>query len=135
MRTEIDMKTYRKRNQYEWFHTFPDPTYGFDVDIDVTNVVHLAKKKGISFFESFLYFILMAVNEVPEMRMREVQGQTMASTRTPDANYRRISMDSAPWFGRRSRKPRVFHPTKNWIVIRCARSQTSSMPLPFPFFL
>lgn len=74
MRTEIDMKTYRKRNQYEWFHTFPDPTYGFDVDIDVTNVVHLAKKKGISFFESFLYFILMAVNEVPEMRMREVQG-------------------------------------------------------------
>ena len=74
MRTEIDLRTYRKRNQYEWFHTFPDPTYGFDVDIDVTNAVSLAKKKGISFFETFLYFIMMSVNSVPEMKLREVKG-------------------------------------------------------------
>lgn len=74
MRTEIDMKTYRKRNQYEWFHTFPDPTYGFDVDIDVTNVVSLAKEKGISFFETFLYFIMMSVNAVMEMKLREEKG-------------------------------------------------------------
>lgn len=74
MRTEINLKTYKKRNQYEWFHTFPDPTYGFNVDIDVTKVVALAKAKKVSFFETFLYFVMMGVNSVFEMRLREIDG-------------------------------------------------------------
>lgn len=74
MRTEIDMKTYPKRNQYQWFSTFPDPTYGFDVEMDVTNVVTLAHQKKISFFESFLYFILKGVTDIDEMRLRIVDG-------------------------------------------------------------
>jgi hypothetical protein len=53
-RTEIDLLTYPKRNQYAWFSTFPDPSYGFDVDIDVDSVVALAKSRGDSFFPYFL---------------------------------------------------------------------------------
>ncbi len=75
MRKEIDLKTYRKRNQYKWFSTFPDPSYGFDVDIDVDKVVKLAKSKGESFFPYFLYLVTKAVNGVPELKMREVQGR------------------------------------------------------------
>lgn len=75
MRKEIDMTTYVKRNQYNWFRTFDDPTYGFDVDIDVDEVVRLAKERHQSFFPYFYYIILRAVSKVDEMRMREVDGK------------------------------------------------------------
>ena len=70
---EIDISTYRKRNQYEWFHTFPDPTYGFDVDIDVTEIVKITKTKHESFFPAFLYLLMIGVNSVEEMRLREIK--------------------------------------------------------------
>ena len=75
MRKEIDLKTYPKRNQYNWFKTFDDPTYGFDVDIDVDEVVRLCKERKHSFFPYFYYIILRAVKKVDEMRMREVEGK------------------------------------------------------------
>lgn len=74
MKTEIDMKTYKKRNQYHWFSTFPDPTYGFNVEIDVTDLVHLSKSRKESFFPYFLYAIIKGINDIPEMRMREEKG-------------------------------------------------------------
>ncbi len=74
MKTEIDMKVYKKRNQYNWFHTFPDPTYGFNVDINIDKVVKICKEKKESFFIAFLYLIIKAVNSVPEMRLREEDG-------------------------------------------------------------
>ena len=58
MRKEIDMETYPKRNQYRWFSTFQDPTYGFDVDIDVNDLVLLTQKRKQSFFIYFYYIIL-----------------------------------------------------------------------------
>lgn len=75
MRKEIDMTTYPKRNQYNWFRTFDDPTYGFDVDIDVNEVALLAKERKQSFFPYFYYIILRAVSKVDEMRLREVDGK------------------------------------------------------------
>jgi chloramphenicol O-acetyltransferase type A len=75
MRKEIDLSIYRKRNQFAWFSTFPDPSYGFDVDIDVDEVVKMAKEKGQSFFPYFLYLVVKGVNSVPELRMREVNGK------------------------------------------------------------
>ena len=77
-RRKIDLTNYPKRNQFRWFSTFPDPTYGFDVRMDVTNVVRLAKKQGISFFETFLYFIMQGVNAIPEMKLRIVEGEVYA---------------------------------------------------------
>ena len=72
---EIDMKTYPKRNQYEWFKTYQNPAYGFDVYIDVTAVVNEAKEKKESFFPHFLYRILKGINAIDEMRMRIVDGK------------------------------------------------------------
>lgn len=75
---KIDLSTYPKRNQYFWFSTFPDPSYGFDVRMDVTNVVLLAKKHGVSFFETFLYFIMQGIHSVDEMKLRIEQGEVYA---------------------------------------------------------
>lgn len=75
MKKEIDLKTYPKRNQYYFFRTFEDPTYGFDVDIDVSKIVSISKRRHHSFFEYFYFVILKAVGEVDEMRLREVEGK------------------------------------------------------------
>lgn len=71
---EIDMKIYRKRNQFNWFSTFPDPTYGFNVDVDVDKVVRLSKEKRESFFAYFMFIVSLGINSVEEMRMRQVKG-------------------------------------------------------------
>ncbi len=75
MRKEIDLKTYKKRNQYYYFSKFPDPTYGLDVDIDVTNLLKYKKEKNVSFFPLFLYFLTKAINSVYELHLREVEGK------------------------------------------------------------
>jgi chloramphenicol O-acetyltransferase len=74
MREAIDLAAYPKRNQYRWFSTFPDPTYGFDVDMDVNQFVLLVKERKESFFPYFLYFLTKGVNAIPEMHLRVVQG-------------------------------------------------------------
>ncbi len=73
-RTEIDLSAYKKRNQYHWFSTFDDPTYGFNVLIDVDRLFRYCKENKISFFIAFSYAILKGVNSVDEMKMRIVDG-------------------------------------------------------------
>ena len=71
----IDMKTYPKRNQYNWFIQYQNPAYGFDVDIDCTEVVKESKEMKQSFFPHFLYRIMLAINSIPELKMRVVDGK------------------------------------------------------------
>jgi chloramphenicol O-acetyltransferase type A len=75
MRKELDLRNYPKKNQYEWFHTFPDPTYGIDVSIDVSLLVRLSKERKESFFPYFLFAVMQGVNSVFELRLREEKGK------------------------------------------------------------
>ncbi len=75
MRQEIDMKTYPKRNQYLWFKNYPQSCYGFDVNLDVTELVRYTKERKESFFPYFFYAVLTGVNAIDEMRMRIVNGK------------------------------------------------------------
>lgn len=75
MKKEIDLKTYKKRNQFYYFSKFPDPTYGLDVDIDVTKLVEFKSKNKISFFPCFIYLLTKAINSVYEMHLREENGK------------------------------------------------------------
>ncbi|MCH3966940.1 MAG: CatA-like O-acetyltransferase [Bacilli bacterium] len=71
---EIDLSTYPKRSQYFYFSKFEDPSYGFDVDIDVTNLVLLLKKRKESFFSGFFFLVMLGINSVKETRMRSLKG-------------------------------------------------------------
>lgn len=75
MRTQIDMKTYKKRNQYLWFKNYASSAYGFDVEMDVSQIVKISKEKKESFFSYFLYAVMKGVNAIEEMRMRIVDGK------------------------------------------------------------
>ena len=74
MRKEINMETYKKRNQYQWFKNYPCSAYGFDVDIDVTKLVLLSKKRKESFFPYFFFAVMKGINAIDELRMRIVDG-------------------------------------------------------------
>ena len=65
----------KKIKQYEWFKTFANPCYGFDVKMDVTNVLKYSKETNTSFFINVLYLITIGLSSIEEMRMREVNGE------------------------------------------------------------
>lgn len=66
----IDLKTYPKRKQYNWFSTFSNPCYGIDVEIDVTKLVKYSKETKTSFFVNFLYLVTKSMNCIDELRLR-----------------------------------------------------------------
>ena len=71
----INIKDYKKRKQYNWFKTFANPCYGFNVKMDVTNIVKYSKETKTSFFINVLYLITTGLNKIDEMRIREVNGE------------------------------------------------------------
>ncbi len=71
----IEIKDIKKINQYKWFRQFSNPCYGFNVKMDVTRLVHYSKENHQSFFINTLFLITTALNQIEEMRIREVNGE------------------------------------------------------------
>ena len=71
----IKKEEFKKIKQYNWFRTFANPCYGFDVKMDVTKVVEYSKKTKTSFFANILYLITIGLSSIEEMRIREVNGE------------------------------------------------------------
>lgn len=65
----------KKIKQYEWFKTFSNPCYGFDVKMDVSKVIEYSKKTNTSFFINVLYLITIGLSSIEEMRLREVNDE------------------------------------------------------------
>lgn len=72
---KIDVEKMDRRKTYEWFKTFKNPTYGVNVDLDVTKLVKYTKETNSSFFINFLFILVKCLNKVPEMRERIVNGE------------------------------------------------------------
>ena len=60
---------------HDWFKTFANPCYGFDVKMDVSKVVEYSKKTNTSFFINVLYLVTIGLSSIEELRMREVKGE------------------------------------------------------------
>ena len=74
---EIDLKNWYRYKQYKWFSSFSNPTYGINVELDVTDLVHYVKKENKSFFVCFLYILMKGLNSVEELRIRYVDGKVV----------------------------------------------------------
>ena len=72
---EIDTSKWVRKTTYEWFKEFTNPTYCFNVKIDVTDVVKYSKESGTSFFVNFLYSVSRVNNEIESLRLRYVDDQ------------------------------------------------------------
>lgn len=68
----IDMETYPRISHYEHFRKLAFPYVGVTCNVDVTNLIAAAKRRGGSTFLACLYAAATAANAVPELRQRIV---------------------------------------------------------------
>ena len=66
----IDTSTWIRKVPFEWFNSFINPTYSFNVKIDVSNIVSYSKETNTSFFANFLYVVTRSINDVEALRLR-----------------------------------------------------------------
>ena len=69
-RTIIDYPTWERKENFEFFKNYLNPCYSVTCDVECTEAFENSKKEKSSFFIKYLYAILRAVNEVPELRYR-----------------------------------------------------------------
>ncbi|MFA5449247.1 MAG: CatA-like O-acetyltransferase [Clostridia bacterium] len=60
---EIDIDTWNRKTQYEWFNSFLQPCFSINSEIDVTNLLKVCKDNKKSFFIAFMYIISQVSNK------------------------------------------------------------------------
>ena len=69
---EIDVDSWDRKSVYEYFGTFSNPCYGFNVEMDITELVKVTKENKQSFFINMLFLVYMGLESIEEMRTRIV---------------------------------------------------------------
>ena len=70
MKHIIDINTWERKENYEFFLGFQNPTISITYEVECAGAKARAKAAGESFFLHYLYAVLRAVNEIPEFRFR-----------------------------------------------------------------
>ena len=74
---EIDTSKWVRRTTFEWFKEFSNPTYCFNVKIDVSDILAYSKESKTSFFINFLYVISRVNNEIESLRLRYIDNKVL----------------------------------------------------------
>ena len=78
MKHIIDIKTWERKENYEFFLGFQNPTISITSEVECSGAKTRAKAAGESFFLHYLYAVLRAVNEIKEFRFRiDSEGQVV----------------------------------------------------------
>jgi chloramphenicol O-acetyltransferase type A len=72
---KIDIETWSRKNTYLFFKDSDIPRYNITVDIDVTRFYQFVKDSKLSFYLSFIYFIMDEMNKIENFRYRFVNGE------------------------------------------------------------
>lgn len=71
---EIDIEKWNRKVHYECFSSYDKPTFSIAVRLDVTKLVEYTKSTGTHYFSNFLYVVSKCLNNIPEFRLRIVDG-------------------------------------------------------------
>lgn len=74
MRKQIDLDTWKRKENYLFFRDFPNPFFNVTVRMDVTAARERARKAGVRFSQYMLYASLQAVNRSEALRYRQIDG-------------------------------------------------------------
>jgi chloramphenicol O-acetyltransferase type A len=66
----INIETWNRREHFAFFSGFDEPFFGIVSEVDCSSTYESSKKNNFSFFASYLYKSLVAVNGIPEFRYR-----------------------------------------------------------------
>jgi len=67
---KIDMNSYPRKAHFEYFKNMAYPYVGATVNIDITYLLNVIKRKKLPFFLTILYIATNAANKIPEFRRR-----------------------------------------------------------------
>lgn len=70
MKHIVDIETWERKPNYEFFLSFQNPTISITSEVECGGAKARAKAAGQSFFLYYVYAVLRAVNEIPEFRYR-----------------------------------------------------------------
>lgn len=70
MKQIIDIDTWERRDNYNFFSTFLNPTFSITSEVECGGAKKRAKEQQKSFFLHYLYAVLRAANEIKEFRYR-----------------------------------------------------------------
>ena len=71
----IDMKTWNRREIYEFFLPLSNPFHTITFPVDVTNLYNYKKARGISFYYALCHLCAQAVNSIENFRYTSRGGQ------------------------------------------------------------
>lgn len=74
---EIDIENWDRKTNYDWFSQFPNPCFGMDVRMDITELLRYCRAKGISSFAAILYIVKTCAEEIESFRYRMVDGKVV----------------------------------------------------------
>lgn len=78
MKHIVDLATWERRGNYEFFQEHLNSWYAVTTEIDTTGAFVQSKATGSSFFLRYLFAVLRAANEVKEFRYRtDAQGRVV----------------------------------------------------------
>ena len=82
MRHIVDIETWERRDNYNFFRGFVNSWYSITTEIDCTEASAAARASDHSFFLYYLYAVVRSANEVPELRYRtDKNGQVIFQDR------------------------------------------------------
>jgi len=81
----IDIDTWYRKEQYEFFRSFAEPFTGVVVEVNVASLYDLAKSTSQSFFQLYLHRCLKAVNQTRALCLRII-GDEVLEYETIDAS-------------------------------------------------
>lgn len=74
---KIDIDTWGRKDIYRYYQPFEKPRFSMTFHIDVTNFYNEVKKKKVSFYLSFIHFIMEAINESHAFKYRIVNHEVI----------------------------------------------------------
>ena len=101
----VDIKTWPRRESWEYFSSISQPFYALTHQQDVTALYDYAHEKGLSFYYCLVWAVTEAVNAVDAFRMTITpDGPAVLPRRRPsftvlrkgEENFRILTMDTAP---------------------------------------
>jgi chloramphenicol O-acetyltransferase type A len=70
MKSDIDLKTWNRKEHFEFFNGFDEPFFGIVTEVDCTEALAWCRLNKLPFFHFYLYQSLRAANLVEEFRTR-----------------------------------------------------------------
>ena len=73
----LDIDQWNRKDHFHFFSGFDFPYFDICCTVNCTGAYREAKQKGISFFQLYLYYSLLAANEITPFRYRIRNGQVL----------------------------------------------------------